>query len=35
MVKLSGNKFPETEVMFMIEPKSKPNKKIIYNYFFV
>ena len=36
LAKLSGNKFlPEAVVMFMIEPKSKLNKKIINNYFCV
>ena len=36
LVKLSGNKFlPEVVAMFMIEPKSKSNKKIINNYFCV
>ena len=34
LVQLSGNKFlPEAVAMFMIEPKSKSNKKIINNYF--
>ena len=34
LAKLPGNKFlPEAVAMFMIEPKSKSNKKIINNYF--
>ena len=34
LAKLLGNKFlPEVVAMFMIEPKSKSNKKIINNYF--
>ena len=36
LAKLSGNKFfPEAVAMYMIEPKSKSNKKIINNYFCV
>ena len=32
----SGNKFlPKAVVMFMVEPKSKSNKKIIMNHFYV
>ena len=36
LAKLSGNKFlPKAVAMFMIEPRSKSNKKIINNYFWV